>query len=57
VSVACAHDNSGRVDHDALVVSYPGASLLNVISIPVGAQYTTAVGIKDYVISRCAGGS
>jgi hypothetical protein len=39
-----------------LMLGYPDASLLNGINIPVGAQYNTAAGIKDYVISRCAGG-
>ncbi len=39
-----------------LMLGYPDTSLLNGINIPVGAQYTTAAGIKDYVISRCAGG-
>ena len=39
-----------------LMLGYPDESLLTGINVPVGAQYTTAAGIKDYVISRCAGG-
>ena len=39
-----------------LMLGYDDISLLTGINIPSGAQYTTAAGIKDYVISRCAGG-
>ena len=39
-----------------LMLGYTDESLLTGINVPVGAQYTTATGIKDYVISRCAGG-
>lgn len=39
-----------------LMLGFGDAALLNGISLPADAQYRTAGAIKDYVISRCAGG-
>ncbi len=39
-----------------LMLGLDDAALLTGISLPANAQYRTASAIKDYVISRCAGG-
>jgi len=39
-----------------LMLGYDDSSLLNGISIPSGAQFTTATAIKDNVVAKCAGG-
>lgn len=39
-----------------LMLGFDDTALLSGISLPADAQYRTASAIKDYVISRCAGG-